>query len=51
MILGIGTTTVIQHLKMARERYQAHCKQSHVISEFYDGMIRFCDQVLRRDPQ
>jgi LuxR family quorum-sensing system transcriptional regulator CciR len=28
IILGISTETVIQHLKMARERYEVHCSQS-----------------------
>lgn len=50
MILGIGTETVIQHLKMARERYQVHCKQSLIIAALYDGMIGFADLVRWRDP-
>lgn len=50
MILGIGTETVIQHLKMARERYQVHCKQSLIVSALFDGMIGFSDLLGWRDP-
>lgn len=50
MILGIGTETVIQHLKIARERYQVHCKQSLVVSALFDGLIGFGDIIRWRDP-
>ena len=46
IILGIGTETVVQHLKMARERYQVHCKQSLVVAALFDGLIGFGD-VMR----
>ncbi len=50
MILGIGTETVIQHLRTARERYQVHCKQSLIISALFDGLIGFSDLLRWRDP-
>lgn len=43
IILGISTETVIQHLKMARERYDVHCRQSLILSALYDGLIGFGD--------
>lgn len=43
IILGISIETVIQHLKMARERYDVHCKQSLIISALFDGLIGFSD--------
>ncbi|MBX7481684.1 LuxR family transcriptional regulator [Qipengyuania sp. 6D47A] len=43
IILGISTETVIQHLKLARERYAVHCKQSLVLSALFDGVIGFAD--------
>lgn len=49
MILGISTETVIQHLKLARERYQVHCKQSLVVSALFDGLIGFADIIRWRD--
>ena len=49
IILGIGTETVIQHLKMARERYQVHCKQSLVVAALFDGLIGFADIIRWRD--
>jgi DNA-binding CsgD family transcriptional regulator len=49
MILGIATETVIQHLKMARERYQVHCKQSLIVSALFDGLIGFSDIIRWRD--
>jgi LuxR family transcriptional regulator, quorum-sensing system regulator CciR len=49
MILGIGTETVIQHLKTARERYQVHCKQSLIISALFDGLIGFSDLLRWHD--
>lgn len=44
-ILGIGTETVIQHLKLARERYQVHCKQSLIVSALFDGVIGLSELV------
>lgn len=44
-ILGIGTETVIQHLKLARERYEVHCKQSLIISALFDGVIGLSELV------
>ncbi|WP_233998080.1 LuxR family transcriptional regulator [Erythrobacter sp. QSSC1-22B] len=49
IILGIGTETVVQHLKMARERYQVHCKQSLVVAALFDGLIGFADIMHWRD--
>ena len=49
MILAIATETVIQHLKMARERYQVHCKQSLIVSALFDGLIGFSDIIRWRD--
>lgn len=43
IILGISIETVIQHLKMARERYDVHCKQSLIVSALFDGLIGFGD--------
>lgn len=43
IILGISTETVIQHLKLARERYDVHCKQSLILSALFDGVIGFAD--------
>ncbi len=45
LILGISTETVIQHLKMARERYEVHCKQSLIVSALFDGLIGYRDVV------
>jgi len=43
IILGISRETVIQHLKMARERYEVHCRQSLVLHALYDGLVGFAD--------
>lgn len=43
IILGISVETVVQHLKMARERYDVHCRQSLILSALYDGLIGFGD--------
>ncbi|AXK41320.1 helix-turn-helix transcriptional regulator [Erythrobacter aureus] len=43
IILGISTDTVIQHLKIARERYEVHCKQALILSALFDGVIGFAD--------
>jgi DNA-binding CsgD family transcriptional regulator len=43
IILGIGTETVVQHLKMARERYDVHCRQSLILAALFDGLIGFGD--------
>ncbi len=48
-ILGISTETVIQHLKMARERYDVHSKQSLIVSALFDGLIGFGDIFGRRN--
>lgn len=50
MILGIGTETVVQHLKLARDRYQVHCKQSLIVAALFDGLIGFSDIIRWRDP-
>lgn len=46
LILGISSETVVQHLKVARERYDVHCKQSLVVAALFDGLIGFSD-VMR----
>jgi DNA-binding CsgD family transcriptional regulator len=43
IILGISAETVVQHLKMARERYEVHCKQALILSALFDGVIGFAD--------
>jgi LuxR family transcriptional regulator, quorum-sensing system regulator CciR len=43
LILGISTETVVQHLKMARERYEVHCRQSLILAALFDGLIGFGD--------
>lgn len=43
IILGISTETVVQHLKMARERYDVHCRQSLILAALFDGLIGFGD--------
>lgn len=43
IILGISSETVIQHLKMARERYEVHCSQSLILAALFDGLIGFGD--------
>lgn len=45
IILGISGETVVQHLKMARERYEVHCRQSLIVSALFDGLIGFGDIV------
>lgn len=42
-ILGISQDTVIQHLKLARERYDVHCRQALVLNALFDGLIGFSD--------
>lgn len=49
IILGIGMETVVQHLKIARERYQVHCKQSLIVAALFDGLIGFADVIRWRD--
>ena len=43
IILGISEETVIQHLKLARERYDVHCRQSLILRALFDGLIGFGD--------
>ena len=43
VILGISVETVIQHLKIARERYDVHCRQSLILCALFDGLIGFAD--------
>lgn len=43
VILGISEDTVIQHLKLARERYDVHCRQALVLCTLFDGHIGFSD--------
>lgn len=49
IILGISPETVVQHLKMARERYNVHSKQALVIAALFDGLIGFADIIRWRD--
>lgn len=43
VILAISEDTVIQHLKVARERYDVHCRQALVLCTLFDGLIGFAD--------
>ena len=43
IILGISEETVIQHLKIARDRYDVHSRQSLVLCVLFDGLISFAD--------
>jgi LuxR family transcriptional regulator, quorum-sensing system regulator CciR len=43
VILGISEDTVIQHLKLARERYDVHCRQALILCTLFDGLIGFAD--------
>ncbi|KUR75378.1 LuxR family transcriptional regulator [Novosphingobium sp. Fuku2-ISO-50] len=43
VILAISEETVIQHLKLARERYDVHSRQSLVLCAMFDGLISFAD--------
>lgn len=45
IILGISEETVVQHLKMARERYEVHGRQSLILSALFDGLIGFGDVI------
>jgi LuxR family transcriptional regulator, quorum-sensing system regulator CciR len=47
IILNISLETVNQHLKMSRERYGVHCKQSLLIWAMFDGLIGFKDVIGR----
>ena len=49
IILGISMETVVQHLKMARERYEVHCRQSLILAALFDGLIGFGDVFRWRD--
>lgn len=42
-ILGISEETVVQHLKLARERYDVHCRQMLILRALVDGVIGFSD--------
>lgn len=42
-ILGISQDTVVQHLKVARERYDVHCRQALILCALFDGLISFAD--------
>lgn len=42
-ILGIREVTVIQHLKVARERYDVHNRQILILCALFDGLIGFGD--------
>lgn len=50
-ILGISPETVIQHLKVARERYDVHCRQSLILCALFDGLIGFGDIFKAWQPQ
>ena len=43
IILGISMETVIQHLKIARERYDVHSRQALILCALFDGLIGFGD--------
>lgn len=42
-ILGISEVTVVQHLKIARERYDVHSGQVLILCALFDGLIGFGD--------
>ncbi len=42
-ILGISEETVNQHLKIARDRYDVHCRQMLILCALFDGLIGFSD--------
>lgn len=42
-ILDISEETVVQHLKVSRERYGVHCKQALILCALFDGLIAFGD--------
>lgn len=48
-ILGISEETVIQHLKLARDRYDVHCRQALILCALFDGLIGFGDIFLKWD--
>jgi len=43
LILGISKETVIQHLKLARERYNVHSRTSLILCAVFDGLIGYSD--------
>ncbi|RVT90556.1 LuxR family transcriptional regulator [Sphingomonas crocodyli] len=47
-ILGIRHDTVVQHLKMARERYDVEKRTSLVVRALFDGLFSFADIIRRR---
>lgn len=42
-ILGITEDTVVQHLKIARERYDVHSGYALILCSLFDGLISFAD--------
>jgi LuxR family transcriptional regulator, quorum-sensing system regulator CciR len=42
-ILGIAEDTVVQHLKVARERYDVHSRHALILCSLFDGLISFGD--------
>jgi len=48
-ILGISEETVIQHLKLARDRYDVHCRQALILCALFDGLIGFGDIFRKWD--
>lgn len=46
-ILGLSEETVIQHLKLARERYEVPKQSLLAVWALYDGLITFSDIVRR----
>ena len=50
IILGIGAETVIQHLKIARERYDVHSRQALILCALFDGLIGFGDVIGTWNP-
>lgn len=43
LIMGISPETVIQHLKLARERCQAHSRHTLTVAALLEGIICFRD--------
>ncbi len=47
-IMGISHETVIQHLKLARERYGVQKRATLVVRALFDGLFSFADILRRR---
>ncbi|HET6523524.1 LuxR family transcriptional regulator [Sphingopyxis sp.] len=50
IILDISESTVIQHFRTARERYNVHSGNALILCALFDGLIGFADIFDWRDP-